>query len=169
MANNRPHRDEDDDIEFQSRDWAQREEYDGETPDILDNAYVIVEFANGVRAMHDLCMFAEGSRNQEEMAAVGSTGKLECFMPAGELVYEPRRPKQVEVVTVGVDETIREAGYHHGATYFEHRAFLRAIREGSGPEVSARDGLWAVAMGLAAQRSIEERRSVEMAEFGLPS
>ena len=145
-----------------------RENYNGETPDILDNAYVIIEFANGVRALHDLCMFAEGSRHQEEMAAVGSSGKLECFMPAGELVYEPRRPKQVEVVRVEVEEAIREAGHHHGATYFEHRAFLRAMHEGTAPEVSATDGLGAVAVGLAAQRSIEEKRFVEMAEFGLP-
>lgn len=143
------------------------EEYDGEIPDILDNAFVIVEFASGVRAMHDLCMFAEGSRQQEEMAAVGSTGKLECFMPAGELVFEPRQPRHVEVVTVPVDETIREAGHHHGATYFEHRAFIRAIRDGSPAEVGAGDGLWAVAMGMAAQRSIDEKRVVAMQEFGL--
>jgi hypothetical protein len=34
------------------------ERYDGEAPDILDNAYVTVDFANGARALLDLCMFA---------------------------------------------------------------------------------------------------------------
>jgi hypothetical protein len=36
------------------------ERYDGERPDILDNAYVVVDFASGARALLDLCMFAEG-------------------------------------------------------------------------------------------------------------
>lgn len=38
-----------------------------ETPDILDNAFVIVEFENGARALLDLCMFAENSLHQEEV------------------------------------------------------------------------------------------------------
>ncbi|OQU73945.1 oxidoreductase, partial [Helicobacter pylori] len=33
-------------------------EYDGERSDILDNAFVIVEYENGVRANFNLCMFA---------------------------------------------------------------------------------------------------------------
>jgi predicted dehydrogenase len=37
------------------------ERYDGEQPDILDHAYVIVEFENDVRASLDLSMFAEAS------------------------------------------------------------------------------------------------------------
>ena len=37
------------------------------TPDILDNAFVIVEFENGARALLDLCMFAENSLHQEEV------------------------------------------------------------------------------------------------------
>ncbi len=43
-------------------------EIDGrmERPDILDNAFVIVEFANGVRGALDLCMFAEGGRFEQE-------------------------------------------------------------------------------------------------------
>ena len=45
--------------------------YDGERADILDNAYVIVEFANTMRAMLDLSMFAEVGRNEQEIAVVG--------------------------------------------------------------------------------------------------
>ena len=46
-----------------------------QVPDIIDNAYVIVEFHNGSRGMLDLCMFAEGSRNEQEISVVGDTGK----------------------------------------------------------------------------------------------
>ena len=42
------------------------ERYDGEVPDILDNGYVLVDFESGARAMLELCMFADGSRYQEE-------------------------------------------------------------------------------------------------------
>ena len=58
------------------------ERYGGERPDIVDNAYVIVDFANGVRACLDLCMFAEASRDQEEIAATGDLGKVECGVPS---------------------------------------------------------------------------------------
>ncbi|XP_020599537.1 uncharacterized protein LOC110038945, partial [Phalaenopsis equestris] len=49
--------------------------YDGKVPDMIDNAYVIVEFNNGSRGMLDLCMFAEGSKNEQEISVVGDTGK----------------------------------------------------------------------------------------------
>ena len=58
------------------------ERYGGEMPDIIDNAYALVDFRSGARAMLDLCMFAEGSFWQEEIAAVGDKGKAECFVPA---------------------------------------------------------------------------------------
>jgi hypothetical protein len=47
-----------------------------QVPDIIDNAYVIVEFDNGSRGMLDLCMFAEGSRNEQEICVVGDIGKV---------------------------------------------------------------------------------------------
>jgi predicted dehydrogenase len=46
------------------------EDYDGRRPDILDNAFVVVDFDNGLRAMLDLCMFAEGSNWQEAIAVI---------------------------------------------------------------------------------------------------
>ena len=58
------------------------ERYDGKTPDIIDNAFVIVDFENGVRGMLDLCMFAENSEYQEEIVAVGNIGKIETFVPS---------------------------------------------------------------------------------------
>jgi len=40
------------------------EVYDGQRPDILDNGFVTVDFDSGARALLDLCMFAEASRNE---------------------------------------------------------------------------------------------------------
>ncbi len=143
------------------------ERYDGKTPDILDNAFVLVDFEGGARALLDLCMFAEGSRHQEEISATGDAGKLECFLPESTLVIGRRQPRSVETLHVPVDAAVLEAGFHHGSTFFEHLAFQRAIREGRAPEVSVRDGLEAVALGIAAERSAAQRRPVELAELGL--
>jgi predicted dehydrogenase len=143
------------------------ERYHGEAPDILDNAFAIVDFEGGARALLDLCMFAEGSRHQEEIAATGDAGKLECFLPESTLVIGRRNPRSVETQHVPIDARVLEAGFHHGATFFEHLAFQRAIREGRPPEVSVRDGLLAVALGIAAERSAALRRPVELAELGL--
>ena len=58
------------------------EEYDGKKPDIIDNAYVIVNFENGSRSMLELCMFAENSDMQEELVAIGHKGKIETSVPS---------------------------------------------------------------------------------------
>jgi predicted dehydrogenase len=141
------------------------ERYDGETPDILDNAYVIVEFADGTRAMLDLCMFAEAGRNEQELCVVGDAGKLEAFVPESILRIGRRAEGIGRFHEVAVtDERIAFAGLHHGASYLEHLDFLAAIRAGGPPAVTVVDGLWSVAMGVAAHRSIDEGRPVPLAE-----
>jgi predicted dehydrogenase len=148
------------------------ERYDGAVPDILDNAFVVVDFADGVRAALDLCMFAEASRNQEEIGAVGDRGKIECFIPESTVTIGLRRgghgPRMahdaVERHEVPVDPRLLRAGHHHGATFFAHRAFVEAIRTHTAPVVTVEDGLMAVAIGVAAERSVAERRVVQMAQ-----
>ena len=146
------------------------ENYGGERPDIIDNSYTTVDFANGVRAMLDLSMFADGAENQEEIAAVGSDARLEVLIPEGAIVYSPRtgfmNPKQVERRIVHTDETALKAGSHHGSTFYEHQRFNAAVRGVGKVEVSARDGLMAVAIGTAAEISAREHRVVTMSELG---
>lgn len=149
------------------------ERYDGEVPDILDNAFVVVDFAKGARASLDLCMFAEASHNQEEISVVGDAGKVECFIPDSMVRVGRRQPGRVRMAVdaveehdVPVDARLLGAGHHHGATFFEHRAFVHAIRTGGVPVVSVDDGVQAVRIGAAAERSVSERRVVEMAEMG---
>ena len=49
----------------------------------------------------------------------------------------------------------------------EHLALADAIRAGRPAAVTVTEGMWAVATGAAAHRSIDERRPVELSEFGL--
>ncbi len=144
------------------------ERYDGAVPDIIDNSYTVVDFAGGTRAMLDLCMFAEGSEEQEMLVAIGDAAKLEVSIPGGVITHSPRRaltsPKQVSRQAVAVDETVLAAGHHHGATYFQLLAFLNAAA-GRGPvAVTADDGVAAVAMGLAAETSAAQGRSIDLLE-----
>ena len=146
------------------------ERYDGRTPDIIDNSYTIVDFANGVRAMLDLSMFADGAENQEEIAAVGDRARLEVLIPSGDIVYSPRvgyrSDKAVERTHISVDEAALNAGSHHGATWYQHQKFIAAVRGEGAVEVSAEDGLRAVAIGTAAEISAREKRVVAMSELG---
>ena len=141
------------------------ERYDGETPDILDNAMVIVEYEGGARASLDLCMFAEGSEHQEEISVVGDTGKVEAFLPSCEVRVGPRATGRAGVRAETVrDPRVAHEGFHHGSSYLEHVDFLAAIRAGTPPAVDVEAGMLSVAMGVAAHRSIDEARAVTVAE-----
>jgi predicted dehydrogenase len=138
------------------------EAYDGEVPDILDNAYVIVEYDSGARAMLDLCMFAEGSHHEQQLAITGDIGKLETTVPGEELYISKREGMTGEVVPIPMDARVKEVGLHHGASFLEHLAFIDAIVKGKPPAVTTEDGLWSVIIGLAGQQSIETGQSVDI-------
>ena len=153
------------------------ERYNGKTPDILDSAYVIVEYPSGARASLDLCMFAENSVDNEHVTIVGSEGKLESLLPSGVLRYGRREDWGHRVVwgqpsgtAKGVavrrirDTNIKYLGQHFGASYIEHQKFAQAVRNGTAPEIPLEEGLRAVATGLAAHKSIDEGRVVALSE-----
>ncbi|MDH5539453.1 MAG: Gfo/Idh/MocA family oxidoreductase [Rhizobacter sp.] len=148
------------------------------TPDILDNAFVIVDYASGARASLDLCMFAEGSLDNEHITVVGDAGKLESLLPSCVLRVgrredwgrravwgEPSGTGRGVSVRQVRDTNIRYAGQHFGASYVEHQRFAAAQREGRPAEIGLEEGLRSVATGLAAQRSIDEGRPVMLSEL----
>jgi predicted dehydrogenase len=152
----------------------------GEAPDVWDHGYALVDFAGGARAMLELCMFAEGSRWQEEISAVGPAGKIEALVPGpgrfwpdrlgpppvAQLVVSPRQPKGPVAVEVPVDPALLAAGDHNGATFYQHARFAAVVRGEAAPEVTLADGWWAVAMGQAAQVSAAEGRAVDLLAEG---
>lgn len=153
------------------------EAYQGEVPDIHDHGYVAVEFANGARAMLELCMFAEGARYQEEISAVGPAGKIEALVPGpgrfwpahlgaepvAQVILSPRHPKGPQIHDIPVDPALLAAGDHNGSTFYQHQRFLELVRgERTVPEVTLQDGKWAVLTGLAAHRAITEGRVIDL-------
>ena len=152
------------------------EVYDGVSSDIWDGGFVIVDFESGARAMLELCMYAEGSRYQEEICAVGPTGKIEVKVPGPtrfwnhdlgappepKIVTSPRHPTGPREGEVPVDPALLTAGDHNGSTFYQHQQFLKVVRGQGTPEVTLNDGAMAVKMGMAAQQSAIEGRAVEM-------
>jgi len=150
------------------------EQYDGRTPDIIDNALVIVDFDNGVRAALELCMFADGAEPQEQLTAIGNLGKLDAFIPGPDrfwpdaterparVVFSPRDQSTPQTDVIKIDETLAAAGDHHGSTYYQHQKFADAVLYGHRVEVSAADGAIAVQMGAAAQESMRTGRAIEL-------
>lgn len=143
------------------------ERHGGRRPDIWDHGYAIVDFASGARAMLELCMFAEGSRYQEEISAVGADGKIECLVPGparfwpadlgepptAQVIVSPRHVPGPRRIEVPVDPTLLAAGDHNGSTFYQHRRFVAAMLDKGPVEVTLDDGWKAVAMGMAAQAS----------------
>ncbi|MEL7214899.1 MAG: Gfo/Idh/MocA family oxidoreductase [Pseudomonadota bacterium] len=154
------------------------ETYGGAKPDILDNAYVIIDFDNGTRAMLDLCMFAEGSEWQEVISVTGERARIDAkvpgparFSPDGlerksRIVISDRETKRPLWEDIEVDGRILHAGDHHGSTFYQHQRFQRMILEGGRPEVTVSDGLIAVAVGEAAERSVRTGTAVQLPLFG---
>jgi myo-inositol 2-dehydrogenase/D-chiro-inositol 1-dehydrogenase len=154
------------------------ESYADGVPDILDNAYVIFDFASGQRALLELCMFAEGSRYQEDVCVVGRDAKIECFVPGPtrfwptdelgpsptpKVVISPRNPKGPTELEVPIDARLLEAGDHNGSTFYQHEKFHRLVQgQAQAIEVGLGDGLKAVLMGLAAQESARTGQAIDL-------
>lgn len=166
------------------------ESYEGKTPDIIDNAFVIIDFASGKRASLSLCMFCDGSYFQEEITVLGAKGKLECLVPGpdrlwaidtlddlghstgftgkhrdSEIVFSPRSPKGPIREAVKVDTNLQLAGDHQGSTFYQHQKFHEVLCGNGTVEVTIDDGLQAVLIGLAAEQSIREHRAIDITEI----
>ncbi len=152
--------------------------YDGAPSDILDNAYVVLDFPGSRRAMLELCMFAEASEYQEEITAVGLSGKITCRVPgpsrfwpqdimgpqpAAELAIEHREPRRREHQDIPVDPVLLQAGDHNGSTFYQHEKFLAVVRGTGAVEVTLTDGINAALIGLAAEHSAATGTTVDLA------
>ena len=61
---------------------------------------------------------------------------------------------------VPIDAAILAAGDHNGSTFYQHQRFLDVVRGRGSVEVTLEDGIWAVRMGQAAQKSAATGKAV---------
>ena len=156
-----------------------QERYEGETPDIIDNAFVTLDFDSGIRANLDLCMFAEGARWQEIVTATCENGALAALVP-GPGRFEPpgpdgviherhaefrvtdRETKWEERLPMKLPPEVLAAGDHHGSTWVQHRRFNEMLRRHTKPEVTLMDGAIAVMIGAAAEESARTGQAIDL-------
>ncbi|MEO0563329.1 MAG: Gfo/Idh/MocA family oxidoreductase [Chloroflexota bacterium] len=146
-------------------------EYKGEKSDILDNAMVIIDYENGVRANFSLCMFAP--MFSEELTVCGVEGRIRAsehqdFLSNLEMHSEMEimcgESKPSRKMEPGYPTWIETSG-HSGATYYEHVNFIENIEGHTTNAATAQEGLWSVIVALAAQESIETGQSVVIDEY----
>ena len=144
---------------------------DGVPADIADHAFVVIDYANGTRANFTLNMFCPDFT--EEMVVSGTRGRLvarEVFnfhqqqgskaavaIEAGELGAS----RQMDV-TYGA--LIEQSG-HHGATYYEHIAFMDQLEGKQVDAATPLQGLWSMIVASAAQESMARGQSVDIKQF----
>ncbi|NUQ38296.1 MAG: Gfo/Idh/MocA family oxidoreductase [Caldilineales bacterium] len=146
-------------------------ERDGEKSDIIDNAFVSVEYANGVRGSFNLCMFAPGF--YEEIAICGDEGRLKAYEE--ETFLPTHRPGAYMEIMRGENKPSRiiqpcypeplEASGHSGATFFEHVNFIDNIEGKPTRTATVAEGFWSVVVAAAAQESIRTGGPVLVADF----
>lgn len=144
-------------------------EYRGEKSDILDNAFVTVQYENSIHASFSLCMFAP--MFYEEIVICGDEGRLkafenEDFLPGPrfktglEISCGERRPSRI--TTPCYPPYIEETG-HNGATYFEHINFIENIEGRPTNTATAAEGFWSIVVGAAAEESAKTGQVVQIA------
>ena len=124
---------------------------------MLDNGILSIEYANKNRA----CLFLSVFHNSGflmEFGVLGEKGHIDTFTP----------PLRMELITQGCKTVSTfsladiQGGYNHDGEIEQHLAFIQSIRTGKVPLTNI-DALFpAHAIAFAAQRSIDEKRPIEL-------
>ena len=130
----------------------------GEAGDI-DTAVITLEFENGVI----------GTIDNSRQAVYGYDQRVEVFGSDGSICAENNTPNRtIHSDRNGVHTPLPLNFFmdrYIDSYITEMEAFIECIRNDTPPSVSGRDGRIPVVMGLAAQRSLRERRPVALSEI----
>jgi myo-inositol 2-dehydrogenase / D-chiro-inositol 1-dehydrogenase len=113
--------------------------------DILDRAWVMVEYENGVQASLGIALFFE--REQLELGALGAAGKLTATVPDGQLVLDVPGGRSLMSFA-------QPADFAHAGELEQQLAFIHSIRTGQPPLVNIEAARWSHAIALAAEAAI---------------
>ena len=146
-------------------------EYRGRRADIDDHAFVIVEYAGGVRASFTLNMFAP--HFHEELVVSGERGRLRASerfdfhrdeVARSRLVVETGETGATRTTNLAYADAIDKSG-HHGATFFEHRAFADRLDGLATDAATPMQGLWSILVAAAAEASRASGAPTDIGEF----
>ncbi len=146
-------------------------ERDGKKSDIDDHGFVTIDYSNGVRATFSLNMFSPDF--YEELLIFGDRGRLQASERVDlQQLRSPEASVSVYLGEQGASKTTR-LGYpaaieqtgHHGATYYEHEAFLDRLEGKAVSSATPLQGLWAMIVASAAQDSIAAGGPIKIADY----
>ncbi|TVQ24452.1 MAG: gfo/Idh/MocA family oxidoreductase [Spirochaetaceae bacterium] len=145
--------------------------FNDKTSDILDNAYVTVEYKNGVRAVFDLCMYVP--LFFEELVLCGTGGRIRTFEQEDYLHsdgytsgFEMHRGETypARIAEPRYQGVIRSLG-HSGADFFAQAAFIAMLDGDHSLSPTVEEGFWSVVVGAAAEASVKEGKPIDVNEF----
>ncbi len=152
-------------------------EYEGKKSDIADHGFVLIDYANSVKASFTLNMFCP--ELSEEIVVTGPKGRVVASEVSS---FEPGTSSKAKVIlendpkigSVERDVTyapLIERSGHHGATFFEHLAFIEKLEGKATDSATVLQGFWSIVVAAAAQESMATGMPVEvtkyLAELGL--
>ena len=146
-------------------------EHQGRASDIDDHAFVVIDYANGTRANFTLNMFCH--EFTEELVVTGTQGRLvakEVFNfhqqqgSRATVAIESGESAASRRTEVTYPALIEQSG-HHGATYYEHIAFMDQLDGKPVEAATPLQGLWSMIVASAAQESMALGQAVEISPF----
>lgn len=126
----------------------------------LDNAVILVEYDSGAKGTIGMSLFSGGGDNTDFYIA-GERGTLKH--ENGRIILMPNDAKGKTVV-YEVNQQFSDIG-HGGTEYGALKAFHEYLTENKPPLTGINEGLMSVAMAIAAQISIAEKRLVKISEI----
>lgn len=126
---------------------------------VHDNGIAIIEYEGGVRASHMECFVC--GFDERFYTLVGDRGVAELSLHRREIRVHPRWNKG-EVVTYQIPEV---AGGHGGSDEALIDSFVRTLQGRPASPALAEQGLWASAIGEAAELAWRQNRTVQIDEL----
>lgn len=122
--------------------------------EIIDNAWIINDFTCGARAMVGICFL--GNKHYREFGIYGTEGKIFFNLEDDETIHIELNNKERIDYKIDVFNQIR------GGIF---RDFAQSIIENRQPLVTGEIGKKSLLIPLAAEKSIEEKRPVDISEI----
>ena len=124
--------------------------------ELCDNVMTQIEYENGCRAQHAISLFFQDVGIEREFTILGTTGRITVSRRREEIIIRRRRSRDI----------IRYNLEGHGEGFdLEMMDFLDMVETGKVPVADGQAGYWSAIAGIAAERSMKEQRTIQIAEL----
>ncbi|NOY08116.1 MAG: Gfo/Idh/MocA family oxidoreductase [Spirochaetes bacterium] len=130
--------------------------------DVIDNAFVTINYKNGARANLVLSMFSPDKNHK--LTLIGDNGWM-CGN-INNFSYDKYILQEAVKKTINLQKGEIEMNFGHGgAEYGQWGSFYNSIVNNGDIEVNAKAGLYSIAIGIAAEKSLRENKVITISEI----